>query len=350
MRIYFLIISLFLFAATLYKPLYNFDSIAFSACVTSKEIAYNDAREAFPAEEFARFTAGSPPQQNFDVVYNDAAAFISWQPFYRIRIAFTSLIYLLHCAGVNTTRAAHFLSALFCAAGFFLCYELFRKEVSGFSALLLPLGILGFGWLEVARLPVVDGMVFFFMILIAYFYMKESKAVLFLLPVLIAIRIDLALFTGLVYGAYWFNKKWRKEVALSGAVSLIIYLFVYFALGAYPFEKVFYFVLIEKYPRMDLIKIESLNYFHIAFEKYQNIFKNPPLLFYLLLSLLTFHSGNSGRTYLERFSIIGFIYTIVHLLILPAVYNRYFLGFYIITLIVFLKKFRFLTLRSEIIC
>src|SRR5579885_1267687 len=136
------------------KPFHNWDTIGYIAVAESYEQPDVHALHAFT---YAALQRALPPAQFEDLaqgpgagrwpayrgtVYTDDTVFAEQLAFYRVRPAYTGLVFALYKLGVDIEFATHFVSGLAAAAGLMLLYAAAMARSRGLGLLLAPAAVL----------------------------------------------------------------------------------------------------------------------------------------------------------------------------------------------------------------
>jgi hypothetical protein len=163
---YYLAFGLFLIAAALSRPQFNWDIIPYLGATGSFEIQDKQALHASVFDELARFVPASAYQSlvtgsDYRVaVATDPEAFSQQLPFYQPRVLYIGLLFLLSKLGLNVVMVTYLISAVSVALGLWVLFVAFHRTLSGYLLLLFPVLALGMGVLDLARLSTADGLAF----------------------------------------------------------------------------------------------------------------------------------------------------------------------------------------------
>jgi len=224
---------------SIYRPFHNWDVVGYIAAAKSFEQPDNAALQAFtyaelrtvlPAELYEdiareRNLGTGPGALYRRTVNTNPAAFAEQLPYYRIRPLYVGLIYLLYKAGVDIEFATHLISGIAVALALLVLYLTVIRRLHPALACLLPPLAWMFGALDLARFSTPDGLAFFAVLLIVYWFAQRRIGWLCVaLPISLCVRTDLILFTApLLLALFATEPKHRRWIALSGAASLLAY-------------------------------------------------------------------------------------------------------------------------------
>jgi hypothetical protein len=357
--LFFTIFSIALLLFAFFKPLNNWDMVAYAGSAKSyatsdkkaiHEFAYSELEQYAGEETFIKLTASSSYRRTF---YSDPEAFRQALPWYQIRPAYTGLMYVLHAAGMNIYQASRVVSAVAVLFAIWVFYFAFRRYVASILWFAVPFFIVLYGGIENARLSTPDGLAFLYSGTLTYLFLRRSRWAPWLLPVAILIRTDLIFLVALfaVY-LFWFEKAQRISATVSLLASLTTYLVINKVFGNYGWSTVFYLVFISdftlNYPADKDIHISFIQYFHAVLTGARKIIENDKFNAFIGISLLhagtllgtkrlavSLHSFMSQR--INALAAISISYVFIHFLVFPAGYSRFFTAQYLTGLLCFLS-------------
>ncbi|MGA9333228.1 MAG: hypothetical protein WBV39_03020 [Rudaea sp.] len=231
-------IAAYAIAVSIRAPFHNWDAIPYIASAKAFEqpdipalqrFTYTELRRVLPAREYedlAREKAVGPgrggPYRH--AVSTDTSVFAEVLPSYRIRPLFNGLVYVFYKCGVDIELATHLVPAIGVAAGLGFLYLLAVRFLAVALVYLLPLLALVFNVMILARFSTPDGLAFCAWMLCAWLYARGLRAaLLFVLPIVLAIRTDLILFSLPLYVAMLVLDRphWRgTALSLLGSVLI----------------------------------------------------------------------------------------------------------------------------------
>lgn len=177
------------------SPLYGWDVLGYAGVVLSYEGrdpavihggAYGALRDVAPEAAVQDLTGNTPYRAE---LARDPGAFAEQLSFYRVRVAFSGLVYLLYKAGVNVVRAASVVSGLSYVALAILGFAWMRRYLDPVWAVLVSsLVFLSFPFTQAARLPTPDGLAALVVVAAAYALLERRS-----------VRLTFALLTAAVF-------------------------------------------------------------------------------------------------------------------------------------------------------
>ena len=289
---------------SVYRPFHNWDVVGYIAAAKSFEQADNAALQAFtyselravlPAELYEDIAReknlGTGPGALYrHTVSTNPAAFAEQLPYYQIRPLYVGLIYLFYKAGIDIEFATHLISGIAIALALLVLYLTAIRRLHPALACLLPPLAWMFGAFDLARFSTPDGLAFFAVMLIAYWFAQRAIPLLCVaLPIALCVRTDLLLFTApLLLALFATEPKHRRWIALSGAASLLVYVGI---LGHYHhpgWATLFYFNVIARwiYPLSNPPTLTLQDYFTALANGTIALFSDKIFLAYLAMVVL----------------------------------------------------------------
>ena len=304
------------------------------------DVTYTELKNATSAAEYRELTEGN---QYREIMANNPQAFAEQLPFYKIRILYTFLIFILGKLGMNIFFATHFISGLAVAGGIILLYVLGREYLPVIGVYGLALFILVFKVFELARYSTPDGLAFLAITLLMVFssFREKTKAVLILLPIMVIVRTDLVLISVPIYIILFMRQKrdalW---IILSSAGTLLSYLGLNFVFGNPGWATTFYVTMVGYVP-FPISKPPTLSaalYFESLWTGLRALAGNKRFLLYLsmlifsfILTIKMYKKTAYSKIITEPFIgmlCIGFIYFVGHFALFPVSWDRFFTGIY----------------------
>lgn len=331
------------------KKLIEFDSIMYVASLLKYEIAdyrilhqqtYNELKNFVDKSTFEELTTKYPYRNS---VYQNSNYFMQQLPFYEIRPLYILLIYALYKIGFNIYFAIIFLSALASSMGLIFIFSSLYQRIHPIFLFILPLVIFSFKFLEVTSLGTPDSLFFLITSIVLYLFLNNKFKLMFILfPISVAVRTDTIIFA--IVFIITFLIMYKKEYLYS-LISLTISFFVLFIINRvsnnYGWNMIFYFSFIARIPNPAEIQplFTFKEYSIILIKNFLGALHYPPFLLYinyfLINIILIFLRKETlqDRKIILLF-IVSFLYIFLHYLGFPAVWSRFFIGFYIYNLIV----------------
>ncbi len=355
---YFFIFTLCLLVYAIEKPIQNWDLIAYVGSVKSfqttdksliHESTFTALKDYMDDENYQLLTNSSEYRKR---LYTDSESFNQILPWYAIRFVYTGLMYLLSKLGINIFTAGHLISAVSLVIGLWVYYFAFRRYIAGTLWFAVPLFVLMNGNVESARLATPDSLAFLYTGILTYIFLHRRDHLFWLLPLAILIRTDLIFLVALMLGYLFLrHKKLRIFSVVSFVVAILIYLQVNSVFGNYGWATVFYLVFVSdftlNYPATTEVTVTITDYFSAILKGGYNILITDA--FDVFIGIFALHLGislrlNGVRESFRHFfshrvnalTVIAFIYVIIHFLVFPAGYSRFFGGQYLVVLLAFL--------------
>lgn len=339
--------------AGLGSPRYHWDVLGYAGVVLSYESrdpavihggAYGALREVAPAPAVDALTTGLPYRAE---MARNPDAFVEQLSFYRMRVVFSSLVYLLYKAGVNVVQAASAVSALsyvlLSALGLFWI----RRYLDPLWAVLLSsLVFLSLPFTQLARVQSPDGLTALVVVAAAYalLEMRRRPLAFTLLTAAVFVRHESAIL-GLMLSASVLAldraEPLRARLARfagSSAAILGAYVFVSRFYGGYGWRTLFHHTFIEHlvYPASDAAPVGVADYLRVvARDLVPGALASFAALYLLLLAIaVVSHVRSRGRRALEdpwvMIPCVLLLNLVVRSALFPAVWDRFFVAHYLI--------------------
>ncbi len=349
------------------NPTQNWDMLGYAASVVSLEhtdpeeihaLVYDQFKDYADAESFTKLTDDNGYRET---MFKDADAFYQQIPFYKIRILLVLLIAAMVKLGVNIYAASHILSAVLTATAVLTFYYAFKPRIHPLLWLFLPVIVLVFNIHEFAERVTADSLGFLWMGLISYSFLHQNwKSFFFFLATSVLVRTDLIILVAL-FSAYLllFKPELRRCTWVAGFSAIVAYLAINHIVGNYGWSTVFYYAVIS-----DMAATHPLEYgaVGVSLEEYTAaVFSNLKLFFlgrellffevslaaYFLL--VVFYYKSAGLVTLGRFQVkrrakysitnepvfilvvISSLYILIHYLLFPLIFERFFIGQFLLT-------------------
>lgn len=355
MKNQYVVISFFLsgiiiFAVALIKPFYNWDMIGYVACVKNFEThdpdilhkwVYDELKKSVPERDYNRLVTGhfrEPMSKNPKV-------FAQQLPFYQIRPLYNFSVYFFTKLGLNAFFATHLISAISVLLGLWLIYFSFKPYINNYLLFLLP--ILGgrLILLDIARFSTPDGLAFLFIIMATYSVLKKHWSIFLLLPASILVRTDLLIYALLMLACLFVSyKNWRIPVVTVFIMCVTLYFAINKFYGSYGWSSVFSYTFIHKYvePANVIHKVTFSDYFSVWFAKKYEILLDIPFFIYIIVmfysafmcikkyGLRVLSEITKPENIILSISLISFGYVVIHVILFPVVWPRFFAGQYLL--------------------
>jgi hypothetical protein len=349
-KVFYFLFAVYVLLGCLFKPFYNWDVIGYIGAAKSFEQHDPKAIHSFTFEQLrisvseAKYNELTAKDYYRKTISLDPTAFAEQLPFYQIRPVYTACIYLLYKAGINIVYATHLISGVAVFIGtmflYYMCKDFLAKP---FVYILPPIAII-FGLSDLVKLSTPDGIAFLASIISAYFFMKKRFTILLLfLPILIAIRTDLILFTLPLQIYLGFSAKCKKGLVLLSALASF---FVFKGILAYwsnpGWAVTFYSTFVGKitHPISAPSVLTAYEYLHGLFHGIRWMLMNKEFLLYSLVvgySLYLFSIKAKATSVVSVISLqnvalifISLFYVCSHFILLPTLEFRYYTAQYIL--------------------
>jgi hypothetical protein len=345
----FIILAIFALYSSVINPYHNWDMIGYMAAAKSYEERDINSLHTFTYQMLeksvtpAEYLALTRDDGYRTAISTDTSAFQEQLPFYQIRPLYTAMIYLLYKVGVNIALATYLISGIAAALGILLLYLIAKTCLSDLLSCILAGSLVLFKAFDLARYSTPDGLAFLGIILSVYLYVrKKGKALICLLPILLAIRTDLVLFTIpmlVVLYMHGITQKW--ETVISALFSIA----VYWGIGAFTgnpgWATTFYFTMVEylAHPISQPPTLTTGIYFHSLMKGLKHLIKNPRFMLYLatvfgsILLSVKFLRNKPVREILASpaagLLLVSCFYIGSHFVIFPVSWDRFFTTTYI---------------------
>jgi len=358
-RIMFFILAAFALLLSVYKPYDNWDIIGYVASAKSFELGdagqlnaftYSQLKSRLSADHY-EFIAEENSNGFGHAIRTDTVAFKEQLPFYKIRPVYNGLIYLFYKTGFNIITSIYLISGLSVAAAIFFLYLIAIRFLPEKLVFTIPPLAVAVGILDLARYSTPDALMFFAVIATAYLYLTKKLNILFiLLPLIIGIRTDFILFSVLmVIAMYYANKCDALKCVLSICVSILIY----FSIGIFysnpGWSTIFYFTLVNIIPRPISTphELTPVMYVTALFKGVISMLINKAFNIYALAAAIWLYKmrdiKHASQLFKEQFNvlaIISFVFIVLHFILFPATYDRYFISAYMLGVLSLLRSFK----------
>lgn len=368
---YFSILFLAVFALTfllfyLQRPLLNHDLGGYVGAVLMYEesdpvIVHEETfailKKHTPEHRYVRLAGlGTDSATANRLLGSDPEAFRQSLPFYRVRVAYTAIIYLLTKSGLNPVFASHAISAISVTGAIFLLGFLFPGIPGIALRFLIPFLSLGFGVQELSGLSTPDGLGLIFWILFFFLAIRRKPSAIIILPFLTLIRNDYVLMVALICLFLFFFRTFDRRLIASSFILAFLFHFVinnYF--GNYGLLTVLHYIKHFgeiAYPENAVPDVSFLDYFRLVWDAI-SVALHPAygrafFLFvftFAILFLLPMDRPLRGQIRMVSFrisevqcySLAGIVYVFAHVFAFPYYNERYFTFIYLFVSCSFFK-------------
>lgn len=349
--------SLLFFAFCVTSPDQNWDMLGYSASAISLEsndpeyihnYVYGELQNYGTESERTKLIGGS----NYETtMHDDANAFYQQIPYYKIRIIFVGLIYLFVNFGINIFTAGHVIAAAAASIGLIVYFLGFRDYIKPNFWIMIPLFFVLCGIFDASQYVTADTLAYLWVGLISVTFVRKHWAVYPLIALSVLVRTDLAVLVAITLSyIFFFWPNSRVKALITAVVGGVLYLSVNKFAGNYGWSTVFHYVFISDMTATHPAVFSQLG---ISFQQYiYHLTSNLIWIFYesefwlftvfiLIQYLLFYYLTDSGSSYFDKLNqyltdpivsltLISGIYVLLHYLLFPAMWTRFFLGQYMI--------------------
>ncbi len=339
---------LFVFAIVLIgimKPALNWDMLGYVASAKHFEIdnlvelhsfVFSNLKDYVSPDMYFSLTDGGN-QYRVDMSTNPDL-FYQQLPFYEIRPVYTFSILLLTKLGLNIFTSTYAVSLISSVLGIFLLLFAMKDKIYIGFLYVLPFFLMFFGILSIAKLSTPDAMVFLSLSIFIYLFSKEKITLLLLvIPFLVLVRTDMIIFNFLALAAIFFlYTDYKMKVFLSFAITIILYLFVNNFFNNYGWSTIFSITLVERIsnPADVSLTVSVADYLHALARGIFNSLSDRTFLGFVsivltsLVLMRVFLKSFSENKEISMYSIIPILYILIHFILFPVTWDRFFIGFY----------------------
>ena len=352
--IYIALSTIAIFSYTAFNPLEMWDMLGYAASVHALNglsvadihaIAYAEMKSYAPLDSYQALINGSSYRT---VMSSDPEAFSQQIPYYKIRLFFILLINALTHLGLGSYEAMHLLSAAFGSIGFLLVCVGFRKHIHPFLFVILTVFFYGItsDFMDLQK-GGVDSFAFFWMTLTFICYVNGSKFLLPLLALSVLVRTDLVIHAALLFSVVLLtDRNSFKQTIAWGIVTLALYFLVNNWAENYGWRTLIHFVFVSDMSATHPAEFSMLTTFNT--KDYIDILLSHDSWiskwFWLSLTcapisfILYFWSNRISGSRHEHYAnfkmvktlnvvcLISVLYVVLHYLLFPAIYMRFFIG------------------------
>jgi len=309
------------------------------------ESTYNLLKDNLPKSRFDELTSGEYGGTN----YNNVNVFREQLSFYRSRIFYYSLPVAFSYLGISIIDGFYLTSFLFSFISLIVLFFISREFIPIRYISFLPLLLSGIGFISISRLSTPDSMACFGVLITIYAMIKYDSRHLVLLPIIILFRRDLFIFSCLVLLFHYLKNSSIDYKFLFSSISCFVVYYLSTSLSGHPgWSTVFSHTFDELmlYPVSNPANVSLKEYVLSFFSAIKRSITNisfTTFLFASFTSLYVRYSNSnsvydfvfiSSNVYYILFSSISYVF--VHILLFPALWNRFFVPFYSICIILLL--------------
>ncbi len=295
---------------------------------------YAELRDRTSPETYQRIIAGNHYRQ---VMHKDADAFNEQLPYYSRRVTFNALLEAINDFGVSFYDAGYWVTALAFILAFLVLWGSLNDRIHPLLQLMFPLVFLKYSMdLEIIRQILADSLSSLWVVLICIAYFRETRLLLPLIALSVFVRVDLVIFSGLLLLMLFVSSDRKKYPALfaCGIALVAAFFFVQRWAGSYGWQTLYYFAIIS-----DMLATHPSQYGSIGFtlSDYLNSLADTsrwisPMYgitaLFSVMTLLVWRFAKLGEYNLKvcRITLVCVLYIVVHYLVFPQMYLRFFVG------------------------
>ena len=333
-------------------PAYDFDIIPYSALAVGLEggsaqsiqvRTYQLLRDAVPSDIYKEMTSGSIALTK-DIAA-DYHSFIQQLPFYWLKPLYVALMYAFLKLGINPMVGSQFLSL---AAGLFILLFLYRWLRTfasvGLSVLSGSLLLLAAGYFDLVGQmgPDLLSSALIFAVFYTSFVKKEEYLVPWVLMAAVLMRSDniILVILWMAYNQFYSETPLKKKWAiLFLVVNIAMVEIISIASHFYGWSTLFYHTF------YGYLSYPAEYHSHITISQYLNTLLHsfrvkPPansIAFFLLLASMGQILRREGALP-SAYVTIALLSVLIHYLLFPGIYPRFFFAYYLLTGIFFLER------------
>jgi hypothetical protein len=299
---------------------------------------YRLLRDSVPAPTYSDLTSGHLRHLRA----TDPESFRQHLPFFQTRVAYVGSILALWTLGMNPFFASYFISVGCTALAIAVLAFLIPGRPPLLYLLVLTFIVRSSGFSDLARHSTPDAMAVLATLVCYALAFRGRKLLLIVLPACVAIRTDLILVLPGFYLFLWLTQPLARRLIIASALSSVaLFGALNSIFGNYGWSTVFDYTFSHQsaYPA-DYAHVVTLNsYFEALASGVQSVENAPRILKYLALaaagSALLLWQPHWMRRSVQPFSAglrlafgSSLAYTILHFLLFPATWGRFFAGQY----------------------
>jgi len=349
---------------SLARPHYNWDMLAYSAATQRfasadpeqwHQSTYEDARRFLASGDFQRLV-GTDPHSFRARASADPDLFAAHLDFYTGRVAYIGATWLLEAIGLQPLRAQHVLCGLATLAGLLFLALLIGSLRPDVPLIVLPGIAAVFGLLQILRLGTPDALTFAAVCGVALLLVRRERALLLLLPVALAVRTDLLLFTLPLYVFLWRERAFARPTLLASVLGSLL-LFVVLQWDHPGWARLVQVTFFEPMASAGVspAPVGSAAYVLLLKRGLVTLLDDKAALLFLLLAVSALiwararlHSDSNDRVLLFLIA-NSLLYSCVHFLLFPVFWERFFVGTYCVTAVAWVCLMRPTLSRRQVV-
>lgn len=352
---------------TFKHPAYNWDMLGYTALIVRMDkthtidevhtITYNNARETVSAEAYEKLTTTPSFRKKFAA---EPSQFEKLLPMYMVKPLYIWVSWLFYKGGFSLSAATVMPSIIsYLIIGLFLLYW-FRRYLKGgiafFGAFLIMFSIFT---VAIAGLSTPDCLSALFLFLSAYFILEKRNTALMFIFFLLSIftRVDNIFTCFFIISFLTFSEKWKRINMTQYLLMLVILAIAYICIVLPTTQFGWGFFYYSQFARqLNLAYADQgfslSSYLALVYSKLVTALVSAHFTFFLFLSLLIMSNRSISFTKLsfdQSFLILMLSVIFFRFLLLPDLSDRFYFGFYLVIIILLVRKFSsgILTLSNE---
>jgi len=340
---------------TFKHPAYNFDMLGYMALIIRLDvhdldevhaITYEKARQDVPAEAYKKLTEALPVRRK---MADDPLQFERILPIYSVKPLYIGLCWLFYKWNFSLAISTVLPSIIsYLVIGVFLFFWL-RKYLQTVIAFLSALLVMySMFMVAIAGHSTPDCLSALLLLMATYFILEKQNPVLMFLFFLLSIfaRVDNAIACFFIVSFLTFSRKWRiidrRRYFYMIAILGIVYLCAIFPVTQFGWS-IFYY---SQYARhIDFSRdfdqaITFSSYVALVYSKLVTAMVSTEFTFFMFLCLLILGNPSSWRklTFDQAFLLLLLSVILFRFLLLPDLSDRFYLGFYLVFIILLVRK------------
>jgi len=338
-------------------PEYNFDMLGYMALVIRMDgthdinevhaMTYEKAKEIVPAEDYKKLTEGLSFRKKFA---SDPFEFNKLLPIYIVKPLYVWMCYLFHKSGFSLPAATVMPSILaYLIIGlvlFFWLKKYLQTTIAFFSSLLIMCSMFS---VAMAGRSTPDCLSALFLFVSAYFILERESILLMSFFFLLAIfaRVDNVITCFFIISFLTFIPKWRRINTSQYFFMLAILAIAYIA-AILPVRQfgwnIFYYAQYSRHIDFSRDFDQAINFSYygsLVFSKLVTALVSTQFTFFMFLCLLIIGNPFSFRrklTFDQSFLLLLLFIIFFRFLLLPDLSDRFYFGFYLIFIILLVRK------------
>ncbi len=347
-------------------PAYNFDMLGYMALVARidgtkdiKEVhvaVYNNVKASIPAGEYEKLTTTPAFRKSF---VEDPSKFERLLPVYIVKPLYVWSAWAFYKAGFPLVGATVMPSILaYLMTGLFLFYWLrkYLKEIIAFIAgLLIMLSVFT---VTMAGLSTPDCLSAFFLLLASYFILEKQNLLWMFCFFLLAVfaRVDNELTCFFIISFLTFSPRWKRmtkpQYLLMLGILAASYLIITWPVREFGWNISFYSQYAKQidFSRDFNEPVSFSGYASLLYSKLITALISTHFTFFLFLALLTLDNpfvSLKKLSFDQSFIMLLLLVIFIRFLLLPDLSDRFYFGFYLIFIILLVRKLSALILKQN---